>query len=473
MLRTAWQKISRVRSQLKTRTTMVINKTNAYGITCLVVVAFGCGVPERPKVIAISKPPDFRPSSPKEVQTVEQAMAAIITVCRDDLGLVIVDPLYVYLYKNTSSFAFYGFGWTTLPFDVANLVASAAGNRLDVNLEKTTDRLWGTLLPVLAHEYGHNIHYGLVGGNLRGTRWFTEGFGDWVATRVLDALGWQSYAVILHRVRREITHHRNLGLKLSWLRSSRDWESVLQKPKGYIRTYGLALVAVDRVIEEKGLASAVKYLKSGDFAGSFGVSHNDFEADFESSVLKSERQQNNNFSIPKPQWKLGDQWTYEEVRPGKKATVVKQIIKEAFYNGVAAFVVKVENEEGFYTKESLGLVATAKDGKLSTNRDKPNEFFAWPLEAAKGWRNTYTLKDLERKETAVIDRLMVVPNMEEVRVPAGTFKAAKIEAYDNESGRLDAEYWYSPTAKWFVKSINYGGGDGFVREQQLLSFKVD
>ena len=63
--------------------------------------------------------------------------------------------------------------------------------------------------------------------------------------------------------------------------------------------------------------------------------------------------------------------------------------------------------------------------------------------------------------------------MEEVTVPAGTFQAAKIEAYDNKSGRLDAEYWYSPIAKWFVRSINYGVEDGFAREQELVSFKIE
>ena len=117
---------------------------------------------------------------------------------------------------------------------------------------------------------------------------------------------------------------------------------------------------------------------------------------------------------------------------------------------------------------------TKKNGRLSTQRDKANEFFSWPLEGAKEWRNTYTITDLESKQTGEIDRFMVVlPHMEEVRVRAGVFKAVKIEAYDNKSGRLDAEYWYSPTAKWFVRSINYGIEEGFAREQELVSFKVD
>ena len=58
---------------------------------------------------------------------------------------------------------------------------------------------------------------------------------------------------------------------------------------------------------------------------------------------------------------------------------------------------------------------------------------------------------------------MMVVKMAEVRVAADTFETVKIEAYDNKSGRLEAEYWYSQTAKWFVKVRNYGIVDGFVR----------
>jgi hypothetical protein len=448
-------------------------RTNAYRITLLALVVVSCGVPERPKVVTISKVPVFRPSSPKEVQTIEQAMAAIITVCRDDLGLPVVEPLFVYLYKNAASFALYGHRWSTLPIDVAHIVAFAAENRLHVNTENSRGGSWGIAIPLLAHEYGHNIHYNVAGNNIRGTRWFAEGFGDWVAARVIDVLGWQSYAVTLHRVKRELARHRNLLPGLSSLFYGRDWESVLQKPKGYVRTHSLAFTAVDRLIDKKGLSSALDYIRSGDFEGSFGESQVAYKADLGNSGLGFEQPQMSNFVMRKPEWKAGYHWIYEERLPGKRATLLKQIVKEDSNHGIPVFVVKVDNEEEFYAKETLGLVATMKNGKLSTNRDKSNEFFAWPLEAAKEWRNTFTLQDLESKTTGVIDRLMVVQNMEEVRVPAGTFKVAKIEAYDNKSGRLEAEYWYSPTAKWFVKYINYGGGDGFVREQQLLSFNVD
>jgi len=51
-----------VRLQLDSGTMVLRNKRYASLITLIAMVAFGCGVPERPTVIAISKSPAFRPS---------------------------------------------------------------------------------------------------------------------------------------------------------------------------------------------------------------------------------------------------------------------------------------------------------------------------------------------------------------------------------------------------------------------------
>ena len=57
-------------------------------------------------------------------------MAAIMTVCREDLHLPIVDPIQLFLYKDTASFEAYGQPGTT------NIVAYAQGKKLHINLEK-------------------------------------------------------------------------------------------------------------------------------------------------------------------------------------------------------------------------------------------------------------------------------------------------------------------------------------------------
>ena len=80
---------------------------------------------------------------------------------------------------------------------------------------------------------------------------------------------------------------------------------------------------------------------------------------------------------------------------------------------------------------------------------------------------------MELKQTGTVDRVMTVSGIEDVKVPAGTFKAIKIEAYDYKSGRLVFEYWFSPEVKWYVKTVSYEGRDTYFREQQLTAFKIE
>jgi hypothetical protein len=137
------------------------------------------------------------------------------------------------------------------------------------------------------------------------------------------------------------------------------------------------------------------------------------------------------------------------------------------------FLLNEGNEEISRSMDTLGVLVTRKNGILTTRRDKPSQNLAWPLQLGAEWRNSYTLENLETKQTHRVDRVMTVSAVEEVKVPAGTFKAIKIEAYDYQSGNLQAEYWYSPEVRWFVRTINYGAADTNVREQQLVSAKTD
>jgi hypothetical protein len=334
----------------------------------LVWLIVGCDIPERPETITISNVSSFKPARPNEVQDIQQAMAAIITVCRDDLGLPVVDPLLLNLYKNTRSFAFYGSGWSTLPVDVAHFAASAKENKIHINQEKLQNESWGTALPLLAHEYAHNVQYVLTDGSPRGTTWFAEGFAEWVAAKVIDRLGWQDYGITAGRVRRELVRHREIIAGLSWLQNKQDWESLLQKPKGYVRTYGLAFAAVDRLIERRGLISALEYMKSGDFEGSFGESQVAYKVELGISGPTAEREeeQERNIAIYKPEWRVGYRWIYQERRPGMTRTVLKKVVKEDSIRGMPVFRVQGDNEEELYVKDTLGLIATEKGGKLDS-----------------------------------------------------------------------------------------------------------
>ena len=105
----------------------------------LVLFMAACGYPERPTVISISNLGTFRPASPRDIKSVEQALAAIITVCRDDLKFPPVQTFEANLYKNSQSFASYGVDWRMFPTDVARMTAFARGSKIHVDLQKVND----------------------------------------------------------------------------------------------------------------------------------------------------------------------------------------------------------------------------------------------------------------------------------------------------------------------------------------------
>ena len=398
-------------------------------------------------------------------------MAAIMTVCREDLHLSIVDPIQVFLYKDTASFEAHGQPGTT------NTVAYAQGKKLHINLEKTRGKRWATserlaIVEILAHEYGHVIQNALATTGRKTDYWpiwFKEGFAVWVAAKVLNSLGWQGYSVSLHRAKLELTHNRDLLTTLDgldWL----NWHALVGKPKGYIRTYTLAFVAVDRLIEMGGFSATLQYLKTGDFAETFQESRDVFQADFQ-NYLSNSNPPSGLIAMQKPNWTVGDQWVYEEKSPEARRIVVTEVVREDAFQGIPSYVVKRDNEESFYTKETLALIATMEEGKLTLRRDQSAQIFSWPLVVGKEWRNTYAEENLKNKSKDAIDLSMLVSTIEETTVPAGTFQAARIETYDPKSGRLLFERWYAPQAKFSIKTRAYVTKDG-LKEQDLISLKV-
>jgi len=437
-------------------------------------IILGCELPERPEVITISQAPTSRrPAKPSDVKTVEEAMAAVMTVCREELHLPIVNSIQLFLYKDTASFEAYGQVGET------KSSAFARGTDLHINLEKTRGKRWGkpieqlVIVEILAHEYSHVISNTFARTRLKTDYWpiwFEEGFAAWVAAKVLNSLGWQEYGLTLHRAKLELIRNRDLLTTLDG--SDRlNWYAHDGKSKAHIRTYILAFVAADRLIEMAGFPATLQYLKTGDFAKIFQRSRDVFQTEF-LNYLSTLNPHHNPIVVQKPNWTVGDQWVYAEKSPEARKTVVREVIREDAFQGIPSYVVKRGDEESFYGKETIGLIATMEEGRLTLRRDKSDQLFSWPLVVGKEWRNTYAEENLKNKAKNAIDLSMVVSTIEEITVPAGTFEAARIDAYDTETGHLLFERWYSPRAKYYVKTRAYFTQEGLV-EQDLISLRVD
>lgn len=398
-------------------------------------------------------------------------MAAIITITSQELGLPVVEPLYLHLHKDSDAFAAYAGGYgRRLPLDVVQFaIALAQESRIHINMEKVRGRPWSTLIRTLAHEYAHNIEYVL--SVHRGSQWIREGFADWVAAKVLHSLGWQDYALSLHRAKLEVSRLKISLPTLSDLEESQRWAVWANDPRGAILTYRLAFLAVNRLIDKGGLQGITRYFTSQDFPGSFRLSWNDFETEFKKSLVEAQPVLRKDLSRQKPEWKIGFQWQYALRLPGRSGSPRREIVREDIFEGTPSYVVRSGRNENFYTKDAFGLLATASGGKAISKRNAPHQYFSWPLEVGKEWRTTYIRENVETKSSQTLDYTVLLANVEEVKVPAGTFDSFKVEVYGFQNGTLVAEHWYSPKVRWFVKERFYLSNG--VREEELVSFKVD
>jgi hypothetical protein len=440
-----------------------------------VASAAGCSIPERPLVVTVSNPSATRPKSPQDVKTLEDAIAAIMTVCAEDLGLPPIEPFRLYLYKDPDAYSYYTDGLPRMREDNIRLTLAAAHeNALHVNVAIARGQPWGTLLRLLAHDYGHNLEYILIGGAQPRSQWLREGFADWIAAKVMDSLGWESYASSISRAERELARYGPTLPQLSELESTADWLRVLDRPKGRAGTYGVAFLAVHKLVGKKGAAGMMDYFQSQNFPESFGLTRSDFERQLRQNVnelVAANRPRRDSLQAPVPEWKAGYQWQYLFTAPGIKGIVLNRVSREEVFEKTPSYVLAIGSNEYPHTKNNLSVLATVSGGKTLSKNDPPSTPLLWPLEAGKQWQNKFVAENGEPRRSQKIDTEAVVAAVEEVRVPAGTFAAFRVETYETQSGELFSEQWYAPEVRWFVKSKIYRE-EGSI-EQQLLNFKLD
>lgn len=394
-------------------------------------------------------------------------MAAVMTIVGGDSRLPLVDPIQLFLYKNTASFASYGKGWGTLPIDVDKIGGFTRGNEIHVDLGKIDQKEWANAIKLLAHEYGHVVE-GAANKRSR-SQWFREGFANWTAARVLHSLGWQDYALALERAKFELINSRNLltGLRdLDW-----RWKILMESPNGYTRTYVLAFFAVDRLISRAGLPAVLQYMNTGDFDRSFAFSPMDFNRDlrnFLTSLIPPN--ETDGISIQKPDWKVGYEWTYAIKHPGASPLTTRKIVREEMFEGKPSYVMRAEEQESILSKPTLARLAITRGGEPTSNRYGYSQDLSWPLFPGKQWKNMSTREDSANRRKQKIKYSMRVVEIGEILVPAGRFLAARVQAYHSRNGRLMREYWYSPTTRWLVRLRDYS--EIAFREEELVSFKI-
>jgi hypothetical protein len=165
----------------------------------------------------------------------------------------------------------------------------------------------------------------------------------------------------------------------------------------------------------------------------------------------------------------GMEWTSEIIGAEKDVYISKSAIPEG-------------NRKGewvrHYEKGSLNCVKSFRDGQVDReDRDRIKKAYDFPLYAGKKWKCRYDVFTVTRKFDSLLE--LKVVGFEEVEVPAGKFRAVKVEAKQtilgtNRSGTFC--YWYCPDVKATIKSEFLPSGDFWrsmeYNKYELISFEL-
>ena len=149
----------------------------------------------------------------------------------------------------------------------------------------------------------------------------------------------------------------------------------------------------------------------------------------------------------------GSKFIYQDISlsDGKSSRVTMEVKKRKQFEHKQAYWIDVTEKGMNYSNiydMNLNWIGLFGDGKELESAEPCLQIFKWPLRIGEKWNTEYTFRDYSdyshgvQIHTARVD--VNIRTYEEVRVPAGAFKALRIQA-----GR--ETFWYAPSIGWIVK----------------------
>jgi hypothetical protein len=167
---------------------------------------------------------------------------------------------------------------------------------------------------------------------------------------------------------------------------------------------------------------------------------------------------------------LGSKFIYQDtdLSKGKICNVTMVAKQKKEFEKKPAYWIQVsregENHFDIYDM-NLNWIGSFADGNELESAEPCIRVFKWPLRVGKKWESDYTLRDYSEATHLSHSKTTVnVRTYEEVTVPAGTFKALRIQAGEET-------FWYVPSIGWVVKEqIGSHGKDGWLLE--LVKYSI-
>ena len=154
-----------------------------------------------------------------------------------------------------------------------------------------------------------------------------------------------------------------------------------------------------------------------------------------------------------PNLRVGSKFIYQDSKPsdGKSRKVTMEVEEKKEFEHKQAYWIKVTGKENSYFNiydMNLNWIGLFGDGKELESVEPCLQILKWPLKIGEKWNSEYTFRDYSNSSHGVYIHTSKVSvgirTYEEVKVPAGVFKALRIQVGE-------ATFWYAPSIGWIVK----------------------
>ena len=175
----------------------------------------------------------------------------------------------------------------------AGFAKAAVGNyKILVNEAAMSGTDWRERVVILAHELGHATQMELCDHRrwLSRQQWLVEGFAEWVAYQVVDALGIEDATRARERMRGDLRALRRAGAipALHELASLEQWVAS-HKEHGFSAPYSFSFLIVDFLADRYSFEALVDFFRrfrsqpdaEANFRAAFGVDMEEFEQTLE------------------------------------------------------------------------------------------------------------------------------------------------------------------------------------------------
>jgi hypothetical protein len=179
-----------------------------------------------------------------------------------------------------------------------------------------------------------------------------------------------------------------------------------------------------------------------------------------------------NHSDNPPNLLIGSKFIYRDLNPsgGAPRKITMEVEERKEFEHKQAYWIKVTGKENSYFNiydMNLNWIGLFGDGKELESVEPCLQILKWPLKIGEKWNSEYTFRDYSNSSQGVyIHTSKVTVNIrtyEEVKVPAGVFKALRIQVGG-------ATFWYAPSIGWIVKEQT--GSDRQTEILELVEYNI-